>query len=926
MKSTTMMKTILTILSLLIILPGQLIAKEHDHKLYVHVRNEVGALMQQDVRLTLMRADSTVLDTMTLRGGYSTSEHSLTVKTVGGYILRAESEGYRTLHHSFALRKDRESDLWIDLGRMQPQQRARELGEVVVRATKIKMVMRGDTIVYNADAFNLAEGSMLDALVSRLPGVRLTKDGQIYVNGRFVQSLFVNGRDFFSGNPQIALENLPAYTVSQVKVYDRKGALSQLTGEDMGDKTLTMDVRLKKEYGLGYLGNIETGIGTDHRYCARALGLRFTNKQRLMVFGNINNLNDNQRGAVGGDWTPADRPEGLLATKTAGLAYQRDLGHGTWLTSENIYSHTDADHEQQQDQQTFLPSNDSYRHLTAKDLSKATTLSSHNSLETQTMTLMLRSHLDADYAKTDGRGTTEQITTDSTSVLNHLLNQTARSGKTFKMDFAQEGYKFLHTDMLTWKVNASYDHAQTDHFDHRDISYATLPRDHRNHYRDDYRQQWRLGSEAIYAYSLGGSFIGLKYGYQYHYDRASNLLYRLDRLSYRDSTARFDLLPSTADALLTVLDRPNSYRYAEYQNDHTVGLNFDFQLKWKGSAHLRVLLPVHLSGNHLFYDRNGRHDVTRNKTFFEPTVTLEQGHEKLNWNLTATITSDVPDLVAMADYRDDSDPLNILLGNPNLKDSHTYKLSGNLAFHPGTYTLAITVDYQRRDNAMAYALTFNPATGVYTTQPVSVNGNWLTTVNITYTRPIDKARRWTLDNDFRSDYNHNVDLATVEGYNETQRSTVHNLLLHDNLRLTFRPNDRYEFSVRGGGNYSFIHGERDGFSDIHAGDYQAGLNATVALPWALSLSTDMTMYARSGYQTSEMNTTDWVWNAVLSRAFLHGRLVARLQGFDILHELSSTRYAVNAQGRTETWHNTLPRYAMFSLAWRFNKQPKQSGQ
>lgn len=87
---------------------------------------------------------------------------------------------------------------------------------------------------------------MLDALVARLPGAQLTRDGQIFVNGRLVKSLLVNGRDFFSGNPKMALENLPSYTVSRIKVYDREGQNSRLMQRDMGDKSLVMDVKLKR--------------------------------------------------------------------------------------------------------------------------------------------------------------------------------------------------------------------------------------------------------------------------------------------------------------------------------------------------------------------------------------------------------------------------------------------------------------------------------------------------------------------------------------------------------------------------------------------------------------------------------------------------------------------------------------------------------
>ena len=85
------------------------------------------------------------------------------------------------------------------------------------------------------------------------------------------------------------------------------------------------------------------------------------------------------------------------------------------------------------------------------------------------------------------------------------------------------------------------------------------------------------------------------------------------------------------------------------------------------------------------------------------------------------------------------------------------------------------------------------------------------------------------------------------------------------------------------------------------------------------------MFARCGYQQSELNTTDWIWNAQLSRAFFSGRLLTKLQAFDLLHQLNSVRYAVNEQGRVETWRNSIPRYLMLSLAWKFNINPKRSG-
>ena len=152
---------------------------------------------------------------------------------------------------------------------------------------------------------------------------------------------------------------------------------------------------------------------------------------------------------------------------------------------------------------------------------------------------------------------------------------------------------------------------------------------------------------------------------------------------------------------------------------------------------------------------------------------------------------------------------------------------------------------------------------------------------------------------------------------------MNNWKIGDNLKINYRPNDRYELTLHGGGNYYLISSKREGFDNIHAGDYNVGMNAQVQLPFEFQLTTDITMFARTGYQQSEMNTTDWIWNAQLTREIIRGRLLAKLQGFDLLHQLSNTQYLMNAQGRTETWRNSIPRYVMLTLSYRFNVNPKK---
>lgn len=154
----------------------------------------------------------------------------------GKFTLYVEAKEHKKADKSFTVNTRRNTIFGIGTIFMK-KEFSRTLSEVTIQATRIKMVSRGDTIVYDAAAFNLAEGSMLDALVAQLPGAEL-KDGQIKVNGKFIESLMVNGEDFFAGNPRIALENLPAYTVKNIKVYDRAANDSYLRGTPAGMKKL----------------------------------------------------------------------------------------------------------------------------------------------------------------------------------------------------------------------------------------------------------------------------------------------------------------------------------------------------------------------------------------------------------------------------------------------------------------------------------------------------------------------------------------------------------------------------------------------------------------------------------------------------------------------------------------------------------------
>lgn len=885
-------------------------------------------------KITLMTADSVVIDTITAQieempydignsKAYYVFKDAVTAK--GKYIIKAEKEGYDVCYMNCELRSTREDYIGVKQIRM-TKIVEHELKGVTVVASKVKMVMKGDTIVYNADAFNLAEGNMLDALIARLPGAKLEKDGRIYVNGRFIQSLLVNGQEFFAGNPKLALENLPAYTVNKIKVYNKAGTKSRLMERNMGDNTYVMDVRLKREYATGYMGDLEVGGGTQKRYKLRGFGMKFSDKERMGAFFNINNLNDNQRAELTGEWEPQDVGNGLLTVKNAGISYVRFLNNErSWVSTGNTWQHISTDNESITHTQTYLPEGNSFLHNHSKQLNSSDKWESINRLSIDKTNYSTSNSLSISYLRNNGFGSTNSATANETTKLNTLLSRNSFESSDFNFDFSTDNYVKYITDLIRGDFSVSYNRNKQKQFMLNNVQYLQggQPNDLRNNYFDMPNQKLKLSAGVGYDINIRKTTFAPSYSYTYTYNKASNLLYRLDWLAGRDIN-QFNVLPSASNALLSALDNNNSYCFNEYRNEHRFNFKY-FNRKIKVlNSFVSLNLPLRLLNADFYYYGISEQRFSRRKLFFEPNIELYHWDENVSWVFTARMKSDFPTLLATADYRNDSDPLNIRLGNKDLRNLHHYDVEANVTLNgENEQTISLSANYHRTDNQVAYALIFDKTTGASIIYPTSVNGNWNTKFEVEFKRALDKANKILFSNNFSTNYNHSVDMASIAGSTESQRSIVNNWEFGDELKVNYRLNDNYEFTFHTGGKYYLINSERVGFEKIKASDYNIGLNAQIVLPWELQLTTDMTMFARRGYQQSEMNTTDWIWNIQLARTFLNGHLTAKIQGFDLLQQLSNTRYVINSQGRTEMWNNSIPRYVMLSLAWKFNINPKR---
>lgn len=295
----------------------------------------------------------------------------------GKYLLRCTRDGYLTKIIPVnipAKRYGRPTREWRVDEVMLTRLREQQLGEATVQATKILMVHRGDTVVFNADYFDLAQGNMLDQLVKMLPGMEIRSGGQIYYNGKLLQNLYVNGKDFFKGDPKVALQNLPAYMVKSVKVYEKEDDMAYLNRHRDTARVKTpntIDVILKKEYSQGWIANAQAGGGPaagtarawgNAKYLAKLFGLYFRDDLQLCVTGNMNNVSNTEVANNEGNWYSGWNPgNGELKLLFGGLNlnYRSKKHHLDYVMSVKGTKEV-TERESVTSSTTFLQNSDTY--------------------------------------------------------------------------------------------------------------------------------------------------------------------------------------------------------------------------------------------------------------------------------------------------------------------------------------------------------------------------------------------------------------------------------------------------------------------------------------------------------------------------------------------------------------------------------------
>ena len=960
--------------------------KVHGKRIYVQyergktVRKLILKGEVQDIRahkpliganVTLLSADSTVIAQKEARKhwyaerfDWETSEFAFEVPAMPAkYIFRISHVGFKTTYVDYKLERigRREHERVLPPFYLAPQSTV--LQEVVVTASKVKFYYRGDTLIYNADAFILAEGSMLDALIGQLPGVELKRDGRIYHNGKFVDDLLLNGKQFFSHDRKLMLENLPAYTVKDIAIYNKQTDENEWLGiKDEHSQRYVIDVRLKKEYMIGWIANAEVGGGTDSRYLGRLFALRHSDFSQVGIIANANNLDDDSRPTENDSWQRG-QTNNLRRTERADLHFSVSDRNKRWeIYSSAAVNHQHTEGETRTVRQNYLPTGDTYDHSFSsrrnEDLRRSSSLDfirngkavrwtfspnfnyhrfDHSSdLASATFNAPVadisRQLLDQLYSPTSSRLNLRD------TLVNRILRQGIGNGHAWEGTLnASATIKIPHSNENI-RLGASINYTDCDEqlFNRQAVRYAAVsqqPPIHNHQYHDNHPHRDGLAQLRVgYNIPLGPGWRSLytTYYFTHQWQHHRSTLYLLDRLDRQPGS--IDDLPSVRE-YQQVMDSCNSFDSRSTEDYHKLDINLGYKFAKKSYGQIWTLLDgnINLRSQHLDYQR-GSIDTTLHRTAFTikmgcwTYLDLKGGHQI---GLTLGMQTNLPDLEQRIDMRDDTDPMNIRLGNPNLRTAVNpeFKINGSyrkkLSYH------YLEWGYQRTYNAIAMGYVYDPQTGVRTYRPENVDGNWTTDGGYTFHCSLDSTKKLNLDIPFHITYAQNVDLVgtTTQAVQyaaislQPQRSVVRRLAL--SLSPKFRADiGQHHFELTCQPAWDRYTSDRPDFDNFSAFACHTSLSAILKLPWKLDLSTDLSLYTRTGYADEALNTNDLVWNARLTRPFLKGRLLMIFDGFDILGQLSNVTRTLNAQGRTETYTNVMPRYALLHIVYRLNKKPK----
>lgn len=875
-------------------------------------------LLEAAVKLVTANDSSFVAGTTTDIDG----KFSLTGVKAGKYLLTVSYIGYADLEKPVTVGSSN-----LRFGVLSLKEASHMLGEVSVVAVKTPIKVMEDTVEYNADSYHTQPNAVVEDLLKRLPGVEVGTDGSITANGKTISKFLVNGKEFFSDDPQVASKNLPANLVDKLQVVDRKSDMARLTGVDDGEDETVINLTFKKGMDQGWFGTAEGGYGTDDRYMGSFNVNRFWNGNQITLLGNFNNTN--QIGFTDSNGSRFRRfggNNGITESRALGLNFNVGKEEIIRVGGDIMWSNTDAKTITKQERQYLFEDYSTYSKIDKAVRDRGNNFrgdfrvlwkpDSFNTLE-------FRPNFSLNFNKSNDN----EVTSYFNSSMDKVSDNTARSyskGDSYEFggrliyshnfkrhrgrSFSISGqYRYSNVTETGTSINDFIRYIMEEDPDNTEDSSELL-----NQYSDNHTWSNRVMGQFTWTEPLGnvtnGNFLTFSYRMNYRWNNADKLVYDIP------DDYEYDIMPPVIlnpDGTFTT-EEPNPDYSNRYRNN---SFNQNIRLGYKKvtkNANMEIGLALVPQMTKSIYLDNSAKNIDRWVWNYSPFLRYRYKFGKRSSiQLNYRGNSSQPSMAQLQPVADISNPTNIIQGNPNLDPSFSHSI--NIRFQDfnmdSQRSLMLMGDFQITQNSIISKSTYFDD-GKRETTYVNVNGVWNGRLMNMFSMPL-RNKKWSVSNHVFVNANHNI------GFNNGLRNTSLSFRINESPGITFRP-DHFELELRPRYSVQTTHNsvQKNANQTVHS--YGGRFDGTYYTPWGLTLQSDINYSATSGYAAG-YDTRTWMWNATISQQFLRNKaLTLSVKAYDLLNQRKNIRRNVTANYIDDTRYNALTRYFMVTLSYRFN--------
>ena len=800
------------------------------------------------------------------------------------------------------------------------------LQEALITAEAPPVTVKADTTEYAASAYRVPEGSMLEELVKKLPGAEVSEDGTITVNGKEIKKIMVDGKEFFTDDPKVAMKNLPVNMVEKVKAYDKKSDMARITGIDDGEEETVLDLTVKKGMKQGWIGNLIVGAGNKDRYEAGGMLSRFQDNSSFSVIGSLNNTNNQGFSEFG------DAGQGLSSGAGSGITTARALGVNFAKDSEKIqiggniqYGYSDNDAQSKTSAERFLGDESSYENSTNNSRRKRHDVRADFRLEWRPdslTTVIFRPN--ASYSRTNSHteSWSETLANDYSQVNDKTSSSFSKSNNV-SFNGRLEAFRKLNSNgrNISLRANFGYSDGETNSLSTSETAFYEPEPDsivnwERTTDRNNDSRNWSISAsytEPVFK----NHYLQLRYEFA-HRKRLSESL-----VSDPDSIA---IMPNGYVESL-------SSRVENFYDTHSIDASIrGVHPKMMYSAGV-TLTPQSSRSETTIGPNSSTQLPTQNVTNFAPQVMFRYMFNKQHvLMLRYRGRSSEPNIEDLQQVIDQTDPLNIRYGNPNLKPSFTHNIMMFYNKYIPEYmrSYSLNLFYSNTQNSVANQTSYDPSTGGTVSKRVNVNGNWNARGYFSFNTPL-KNKKYTISSNTNAQFRDQVSYTSVDrsgdAPKEGELSTTHNFILGERLTGSYRA-DKFDISLNASVNYNLARNNKQTNSNRETFDYYLGGSTNVTLPWEMYVSTDVNYRIKDGY-SGDFNANEIIWNAQISKNILKNKATLRFKIYDILKEQSNLSRTITETRMTDTEYNTLGSYFMVHFVYRLNtlggKAPGRQG-